>query len=91
MRYSQRKQRVYPNLQGRKQELKVGVPQKSPQETQGLLYPWGRIIGTFLALLHCHQDGWTGRDGTKLQNASQEVLKESEQNRFFLAQAATYG
>ena len=38
----------------------------------------------------------SGQDGLqekkiKLPDASQEVLKESEQNSFLMAQAATYG
>lgn len=51
-------------------------------------------MSAFLVLPYCHHDGWTRwatGEGTKLPNASQEALKGSEQDRFFLAQAAMSG
>lgn len=58
------------------------VPQVSLPEMEGLLFPQARVIGTCGAF---HAVSKMGReDGlrktTKLQNASQKVLKETEQN-----------
>jgi len=54
------------------------VPQEKLRETQGLLYPWGRVIGTFLTLPQCHQDGLQERT-TKLQkNIKKTVGKMKE-------------